>query len=294
MGFDRIIALAAAAVSSAALVFLLVKLVFRAQDDAAESAAAGSVRALLAVPAAFVLRRRSHDRELNLKLEEYEKYVTQSGGRFLDGATAAEVFVARYVFPALAIVVFSVLGVALKLPPGIVLLVVLFFAGLLFLWPESALKGMAHARTSQFVRELPLALDVMRLVTQSGGDLHAAIENVIQVAPRGPVREELSRCLGEVAIGTSLAEALNHVAARIGTSEANAVFSTLSQSLEMGTSVSDNVGSAAALIRHQARIRAQEKAQKAVVAMSFPLLLFILPGVFIVLFAPLVIQYVNR
>ena len=50
----------------------------------------------------------------------------------------------------------------------------------------------------------------------------------------------------------------------------------------------------AQLMRKAARIRAQERAQKAVVAMTFPLLLLILPGVFIVLFAPLIIQYVTR
>ena len=85
--------------------------------------------------------------------------------------------------------------------------------------------------------------------------------------------------------------ALNHVAERVGTPEATAVFTTLAQSIEMGTSVSDNLRSASELIRRQARSRAQERAQKAVVNMSFPLLLLILPGVFIVLLAPLVIQF---
>ena len=41
-------------------------------------------------------------------------------------------------------------------------------------------------------------------------------------------------------------------------------------------------------------MKAQAQAQKAVVNMSFPLLLLILPGIFIVLFAPLVIQFINR
>ena len=122
----------------------------------------------------------------------------------------------------------------------------------------------------------------------------ADIRAVIDVMDPGPVRDELSRVVAEVTIGTSLAAALNNVAARVGTNEANAVFSTLAQSLEMGTSVAENLQSAAQLIRHSARVRAQAQAQKAVVNMSFPLLLLILPGVFIVLFAPLVIQYINR
>ena len=89
-------------------------------------------------------------------------------------------------------------------------------------------------------------------------------------------------------------EALTNIAERVGTNEANAVFSTLAQSLEMGASVAENLKGAAQLIRHAARVRAQTQAQKAVVTMTFPLLLLILPGIFIVLFAPLVIQFVNR
>ena len=170
----------------------------------------------------------------------------------------------------------------------------LFFAVLMYSYPESGLKAAAEERTRRFTRDLPGSLDVMRLVAQSGGDLLSAIRAVIDVMDPGPVRDELSRVVAEVTIGTSLAAALNNVAARVGTNEANAVFSTLAQSLEMGTSVAENLQSAAQLIRHSARVRAQAQAQKAVVNMSFPLLLLILPGVFIVLFAPLVIQYINR
>lgn len=165
---------------------------------------------------------------------------------------------------------------------------------LLYAYPESGLKAAAAERTRRFTRDLPGALDVMRLVAQSGGDLLSAIRSVIEVMGKGPVRDELSRAVAEVAIGTSLAQALNNVAARVDTNEANAVFSTLAQSLEMGTSVADNLKGASQLIRHAARVKAQAQAQKAVVNMSFPLLLLILPGIFIVLFAPLVIQFVNR
>lgn len=289
------VAMVAAGVAGALGAWAVVRGALGVRDEVEQqSPTSGGARALLAVPGAFILRRREKDRELARKLAEYEGYIAQAGGKFLEGATAAEIFAARYVFPTLAIVTFVVLGAVLHLSSGLVFILSLFFGGLLFCWPESGLKAMAAERTAKFVRELPLSLDVMRLVTQSGGDLQNAIHSVIQVSQPGPVREELSRCLGEVAIGTSLATALNHVAERINTPQANAVFSTLAQSLEMGTSVSENVGSAAALIRHQARIAAQAKAQKAVVAMSFPLLLLILPGVFIVLFAPLIIEFMNR
>ena len=292
MKIDIVIALVCTAVSAMALVYLFVRGVLDTASGVSQSGS--SLRTILAPIALFIEHRRGKDHELNKTLERLEKLVVQSGGRFMEGATAGEVFAARFVFPIAAFAVILPLGAMLRLSGGMAFMGAVFFAVLLYAYPESGLKSAAAERTRQFTRDLPGALDVMRLVSQSGGDLLSAIRAVIDVMPAGPVRDELSRVVAEVTIGTSLAAALNNVAARIGTNEANAVFSTLAQSLEMGTSVAENLQGAAQLIRHAARVKAQTQAQKAVVNMSFPLLLLILPGIFIVLFAPLVIQFINR
>ena len=292
MKLDIIIALVCTAVSAMTLAFLLVKGMLATTSGMKQSRS--SLRSILAPISLFVERRRGLDHELNVTLERLERLVVQSGGRFLDGATASEIFAARFVLPVLALAIVLPVGLMFGISGGRVLLVAVFFAVLLYAYPESGLKSAAAERMNQFTRDLPGSLDVMRLVAQSGGDLLSAIRAVIEVTKKGPVRDELSRVVAEVTIGTSLATALNNVAARVGTNEANAVFSTLAQSLEMGTSVAENLRNAAQLIRHGARVKAQAQAQKAVVNMSFPLLLLILPGIFIVLFAPLVIQFINR
>lgn len=293
MKTDLIIAVVCAAFSAAALAFVFVKATLGATGGMQKSGTS-SVRMLLAALGLFVERRRVRDVQLDRELQKLEKLVVQSGGKFLEGATASEVFVARFVFPVLALAVIIPVGLMLRLPGMAIMLAATFFGVLLYAYPGSGLKAAAEERTRTFTHDLPSSLDVMRLVAQSGGDLLSAIRAVIEVTQTGPVRDELARVVAEVAIGTSLSGALNNVARRIGTNEANAVFSTLAQSLEMGTSVTDNLMSASKLIRHSSRVKAQAQAQKAVVNMSFPLLLLILPGVFIVLFAPLVIQFINR
>lgn len=295
---DMFLAYVAAAFAAGLLAYLLVRAVlprFSASAVHASGEQKGSgLRSFLAPFAAFVVRRRAFDPALAKRLDDLDKLVRQANGTFLDGASGAEIFVARYVFPVCALVVLLLVSRLLALSGGITFLLMAFFGLLLFFWPESGLKAAAAARARRFTRDLPAALDVMRLISQSGGDLFSGIAAVVEVSGPGPVREELVTVQNEVALGTSLAAALAHVAERVGTPEANAVFSTLSQSLEMGTSVADNLGAASLQIRHAARVRAQAKAQKAVVEMSFPLLLLILPGVFIVLLAPLVISFVNR
>ena len=292
MKIDIVIALVCAAVSAMALAFIFVRGVLGTAGGVKQSGS--SLRTILAPIALFIEHRRGRDQELNRTLERLEKLVVQSGGRFMEGATAGEVFAARFVLPLATFAVILLFGALLRLSGGLVLMASVFFAVLMYAYPESGLKAAAEERTRRFTRDLPGALDVMRLVAQSGGDLLSAIRTVIDVMPGGPVRDEFSRVVAEVTIGTSLATALNNVAERVGSTEANAVFSTLAQSLEMGTSVAENLQSAAQLIRHAARVKAQTQAQKAVVNMSFPLLLLILPGIFIVLFAPLVIQFINR
>lgn len=292
MKIDIVIALVCAAVSAMALAFIFVRGVLGTAGGVKQSGS--SLRTVLAPIALFIEHRRSRDQELNRTLERLEKLVVQSGGRFMEGATAGEVFAARFVLPLATFAGIMLFCALLRLSGGLAFMAAVFFAVLMYAYPESGLKAAAEERTRRFTRDLPGALDVMRLVAQSGGDLLSAIRTVIDVMPGGPVRDEFSRVVAEVTIGTSLATALNNVAARIGTNEANAVFSTLAQSLEMGTSVAENLQGAAQLIRHAARVKAQTQAQKAVVNMSFPLLLLILPGIFIVLFAPLVIQFINR
>ena len=292
MSPDLLLGLLAGALAAALLAYAAVRALLRARAGIARAAAdRPALNQLLACFAGLVERRRGRDAALDKRLAELEALVRQSGGAFLGGATAAEVFVARWVLPALSTLVLVVVLPLLRVHPGLVFLAVVLFAVMLWKWPESGLRDLAAKRARLFVRQLPGALDVMRLISQSGGDLFSGIVAVTQVTEPGPVREELVLLRNEVAFGTSLPAALNHVAERVGTPEATAVFTTLAQAIEMGTSVSENLRSASELIRRQARSRAQERAQKAVVNMSFPLLLLILPGVFIVLLAPLVIQF---
>ncbi len=296
LSMDLLFGVIGGATAIAIVTFYAIRALLRVNADivAEKSASRPALNQLLTFVATFVEHRRGLDLRLDRRLTELDMLVRQSGGTFLNGASGTEIFVARWVLPILVTLFMLVLLSLLRLPTAMVLLMTLLFAAMSFAWPESGLKAAAQARTRLFARQLPGALDILRLVAQSGGDLFSAIVSVTQVCEPGPVREELIAVRNEVTLGVSLATALMHVSERINTPEANAVFTTLSQSLEMGTSVTENLRNASALIRRQGRVRAQEQAQKAVVAMSFPLLLLILPGVFIVLLGPLVLQFLAR
>ena len=190
MNTDIIVAFACAAVSAAALAYLLVRGLL-GSAAAGQQRPGSSIRMLLAPIAHFFEGRRGRDLELNRTLERFEKLVVQSGGKFLDGATAGEVFAARFVFPVAAVAVIAPLGALLRIPGFFVMCASLFFAVPMYSYPESGLKAAAEERTRRFTRDLPGSLDVMRLVAQSGGDLLSAIRAVLEVMGAGPVRDEL-------------------------------------------------------------------------------------------------------
>ncbi len=230
---------------------------------------------------------------VQIKLAEYKDLLTKSGS-FMGGLNAAEVYTVKFIF-AVAGALGTLLFLAVcGMPAGFILLAVPVVAVLGYLYPADALKTQVRKRAAQFVRQLPETLDVMRLIIESGGNFNSAADAVIMTCADGPVKEDFVTMKNELLLGISLQQALLNLADRVDSKEAGAVFITLSQSIEMGTSISENLREISANIRKQARLKAQEKAQKAVIKMSFPLLFLILPGVFIVLLGPLIVQFISR
>ena len=113
MKIDLILAFVCSAVSAMSLAFLFVRGMLGTTDGLKRSGS--SLRAILAPIALVVEHRRGRDVELSRTLDRLEKLVVQSGGRFMEGATAAEVFAARFVFPLVAFAVVLPLGATINM-----------------------------------------------------------------------------------------------------------------------------------------------------------------------------------
>jgi len=210
-----------------------------------------------------------------------------AAGRFWGGVDAAEVLAARFVLPVLALLVLVLLGELAGFPADLTLLASLAFAFLLFMYPESALRAAAERRRSLFMRQLPGGLDILKIAAESGLDFHASVSYLVQIYLPGPVRDEMRLFQREFQLGVPTSEALLNLSQRIGAPEAATVFTSLAQAIEMGTSVSEMLAATAGEMRRKRLLSAEAEAQKAVVKITFPLLLLILPGIFIVLLAPI-------
>jgi tight adherence protein C len=170
----------------------------------------------------------------------------------------------------------------------------LFAAG--FYLPELVIRHITSKRQAGMIRALPDALDLMVVCVESGLGLDMTFKRV------GDELREIDKNLSEefhltnleTRAGKSRAESFKNMANRTGISEISNLMTMLIQTARFGTSVADALRVHAEAMRIRRRQTAEEKAAQAGVKITIPLILFILPALFIVLLGPAGITLVKN
>jgi tight adherence protein C len=165
----------------------------------------------------------------------------------------------------------------------IVLALLFGFAGLYL--PTFFLKKAAASRADRIDAELPNFVDQVAIAIEAGMSFDAALSHLIE-AQDGPLAEEMARILTELRIGESRRTALRSFAERVGTESAVAFANAVLASDDLGSPLAGILRAQAADLRHRRQMHAEERAQKAPVKMLFPIAIFILPVMFVVILAP--------
>lgn len=262
----------------------------RYRQDVAESA--NALRPTLAPCARWLKRREDRYAFIRKRVADYDQRILEAGG-FWHGLTGYEVLSAQFTFAFLAPCLLFLSGVVFIVGPLVFVMSALLIAFVAYAYPASMLEAKAIRRQEEFVRQLPSALDILRVGAEAGLDFHTATRYLMDIYLPGPVKEEMTVFQRDLLLGRSASEALNGIAARINLPEVSAVFVSLAQSIEMGTSATTMLGATASEMRRKRVLQAQAEAQKAIVKITFPLLLLILPGVFIVLLGPIIKTLLN-
>jgi tight adherence protein C len=163
--------------------------------------------------------------------------------------------------------------------------------GLGFWLPDMYFQGKATARQLSIQRRLPGFVDLLALALESGLDLMAAIERIMEKMGPSPLREETSMLIQEIRLGTPRKEALEHLAFRINLPDVQALTSIIIQSEELGTSLATVLRSYTEDMRNRRILRAEEAAGKAPVKLLFPMMVFFFPIVFVLIFGPLALNF---
>jgi tight adherence protein C len=155
--------------------------------------------------------------------------------------------------------------------------------------PFGWLRAKVGSRQSEIRKELPDVLDLLTLCVESGLGLDAAFRRVSEEMA-GPMSAEIRQMLHEVDLGKPRRDALEDMASRISLAEVGAVVNATVQSQQMGTSLAQTLRAQTRLLRQRRRQRAEQVARQASVKMAFPLVLFLMPSLFLVILGPIAIN----
>ncbi len=242
------------------------------------------IKEILSPITAFIMRNQNSP-SLTKPLSNY-KHLLISAGSFY-GLNVYEIYAIKLVLPVIFAIFATIIFLLFQLDINISLFTILFFAILLYFYPSAVLKQKAEHRRELFLKQLPGGLDILKIAADAGLDFHKSINYLVDIYIPGPIKEEFAIFQREIKLGISISDALVNIAHRIDMPDASTVFISVSQSVEMGISVSEMLANTIGDIRKKRLLSAETEAQKTTVKITFPLLFLILPGIFIVLLAPM-------
>jgi len=159
-----------------------------------------------------------------------------------------------------------------------------------WVYPVTWVSGCARKRKAAMSKALPYAIDLITVAMEAGQDFGAALRHFVEEGPHGPLRTEFAVTLRETELGKSRIEALQSMADRIQLDEFRSLATTVTQSSEMGASISQTLKIQAEEIRRARYQSAERQAARAPSLLLFPTAIFIVPAVFVIIFTPVIMR----
>ncbi|MBV9123983.1 MAG: type II secretion system F family protein [Planctomycetes bacterium] len=165
-----------------------------------------------------------------------------------------------------------------------------------FYLPSVIFWYLRSQRQKQIFLTLPDALDLMVVCVESGLGLDAAMRKVVDEMKNHAkvLAEEIGLANFQLQIGRPKREVLHDLGVRTGVDDVKSLAAILIQADRFGSSVAQALRVQSDSMRTRRRQLAEEKAAKTAVQMIFPLVLFIFPGIFVVLVGPAALAIMNQ
>ncbi|ABF52841.1 type II secretion system F family protein [Sphingopyxis alaskensis] len=154
--------------------------------------------------------------------------------------------------------------------------------------PDLFVDNMRQKRTDAIRKGLPDALDLLVICAEAGLTVDSAFSRVSKELGRAypELGEEFALTSIELGFLTERRQAFENLAYRVNLESVKGVVTTMIQTEKYGTPLASALRVLSAEFRNERMMRAEEKAARLPAIMTVPLILFILPVLFIVILGP--------
>ncbi len=220
----------------------------------------------------------------------------------------ARFFSGYNVAPDAAILYFTLIRLAAVL----VLACVAYFAGSRTAWPLPVLIATIAAAAGWFIPiivvrvamgryrkavalGLPDAIELLAICADAGISLESGLQRVSRELrlTQPALANELALTWAQISIFPNRDQALFNLAERVNLPSLRSIVGTLSQSMRFGTPLAQSLRTAAVEMRNDRLLRLEERANRLPGLLTFPVMLLIMPTIFLIVGGPAVIKILD-
>lgn len=167
--------------------------------------------------------------------------------------------------------------------------------GLGFYLPDLIVAFLVSTRKQAIFLGLPDVLDLLVVCVEAGLGLDQAMRRVSDEMKKSHpvICEELAVSNFQLQMGRGRSEVLHELGVRTGVDDVRALAAILIQADKFGSSIAQALRVQSDSMRTRRRQLAEEKAAKTAVKLIFPLVIFIFPGIFVILVGPAAITMIR-
>ncbi|GJL55147.1 MAG: membrane protein [Nitrospirales bacterium] len=160
--------------------------------------------------------------------------------------------------------------------------------------PFFVVRGIRQQRIVAVEQDLPLFLDLLSTLVETGMNFDSALAKILSSQPAGrPLTKEFRVFQQEVSLGISRLRCFRRLAQRLAIPSISLFTSAIVQSEQLGASVAHTLRRQANELRHRRQEHAMHHAQGLSVKLVFPLVLCFLPGIFLTTLGPTIYQLIQ-
>ncbi len=180
---------------------------------------------------------------------------------------------------------------SLSLEYPIPLVILIGLAGTYF--PNLHCATEKKKRYKSIILDLPFFIDLLALSTEAGLDFFSALQRVSEKAPNSTLGQEIGKALKDIKLGSSRSEALKKMADRLDIPEVTSFIVVLTDADSTGASIGEVLKQQSSQMRLERFMRAEKAGAKASQMILLPMVLFILPAIFLMVFGPIGLQFLT-